>query len=73
MVTIYFDKQIFSHLFSAKEEKYSILREKILPHKDDFIFLYSNAHLFDLQQDTTNIKYEEMDFMQSIVDGNHII
>ena len=73
MVTIYFDKQIFSHLFSAKEEKYSILREKILSHMNDFIFLYSNAHLFDLQQDITDIKYEEMDFMQSIVDDNHII
>lgn len=42
MVTIYFDKQLFSHL------------------------------LFDLQQDMTDIKYEEMDFMQTIVDGNHI-
>lgn len=73
MVTIYFDKQLFSHLFKSQEEKYRVLREKILSHRDEFIFLYSNAHLFDLQQDTTDIKYEEMDFMQSIVDGNHII
>ncbi len=73
MVTIYFDKQLFSHLFKAQEEKYSVLREKILSHQDEFIFLYSNAHLLDLQQDTTDIKYEEMDFIQSIVDGNHMI
>ena len=73
MVTIYFDKQVFSHLFQAKEEKYSILLEKILSHKRDFIFLYSDAHLFDLQRDVTDIKYDEMDFMQSIVDGNHMI
>lgn len=72
MVTIYFDKQLFSHLFNAQEEKYRVLREKILSHRDEFIFLYSNAHLFDLQQDMTDIKYEEMDFMQTIVDGNHI-
>lgn len=72
MVTIYFDKQLFSHLFKSQEEKYRVLREKILSHRDEFIFLYSNAHLFDLQQDTTDIKYNEMDFMQSIVDGNHI-
>lgn len=72
MVTIYFDKQLFSHLFNAQEEKYRVLREKILSHRDEFIFLYSNAHIFDLQQDLTDIKYEEMDFMQTIVDGNHI-
>lgn len=73
MVTIYLDKQLFSHLFKAEEKKYSVLREKILSHKDKFIFFYSNAHLHDLQQDTTDIKYEEMDFIQSIVDGNHLI
>lgn len=73
MVTIYLDKQVFSHLFNAKEEKYARLREKILSHEDEFIFFYSNAHLFDLQDDKTDIKYSEMEFMQSIVDGNRLI
>lgn len=73
MVTIYLDKQVFSHLFKEREEKYSLLREKILSHKDEFIFFYSNAHLFDLQDDETDIKYSEMDFMQSIVVGNRLI
>lgn len=73
MITIYLDKQVFSHLFNAREEKYSLLREKILSHKDEFIFFYSNAHLFDLQDDKTDIKYSEMEFMQSIVDGNRLI
>lgn len=50
MITIYLDKQVFSHLFNAREEKYSLLRDKILSHKDEFIFFYSNAHLFDLQE-----------------------
>lgn len=73
MITIYLDKQVFSHLFNAREEKYSLLRDKILSHKDEFIFSYSNAHLFDLQDDETDIKYAEMEFMQSIVDGNRLI
>lgn len=73
MVTIYFDKQVFSHLFKAKDEKYVALREKILSHKDEFIFLYSNAHLLDLQNDTTDTKYAEMEFIQSIVDGNCLV
>ena len=49
------------------------MREKILSHKDEFIFFYSNAHLFDLQNDLTDCKYAEMEFMQSIVDGNRLI
>ena len=73
MVTIYFDKQVFSHLFKAKDEKYFAMREKILSHRDEFIFLYSNAHLMDLQNDTTDTKYAEMEFMQSIVDGNCLV
>lgn len=73
MTTIYFDKQVFSYLFSAKDEKYIRLREKIASHKEDFIFCYSNAHLFDLQDDRTDIKFKEMEFMQSIVDGNRLI
>ena len=28
MVTIYFDKQLFSHLFKSQEEKYLVLRKK---------------------------------------------
>ena len=59
--------------FNAKEEKYIILRDKILSHKDDFVFLFSDAHLLDLQQDSTDIKYKEMDFMQSVVGENCLI
>ena len=73
MVTIYLDKQVFSYLFKSNNEKCAALREKILAHKDEFIFCYSNAHLFDLQDDLTDTKYSEMDFMQSVVNGNHLI
>ena len=73
MVTIYFDKQVFSHLRNAKEEKYVKLYEKILLHKNEFIFLFSNAHLFDLKQDKTDIKFAEMEFIQSIVDSNRMV
>ena len=38
MITIYFDKQLFSHLFKSQEEKYLVLREKILSHRDEFIW-----------------------------------
>ena len=74
MITIYLDKLVFSYLFKAKEgDKYALLRDKILSHKDEFIFFYSNAHLFDLQNDQTPKKYDEMEFIQTIVDGNRLI
>lgn len=73
MVTIYLDKQIFSYLFKSNEAKYKTLKEKILSHKDDFIFLYSDAHLLDLQKDETEQKFAEMEFMQEIVDSNRLI
>lgn len=72
MVTIYFDKQVFSHLRNAKQEKHVRLLEKILSHKSEFIFLYSNALLFDLQQDKTDTKYAELEFIHSIVDNNYL-
>lgn len=72
MVTIYLDKQVFSHLFKGNEEKYRHLREKIYRHRDEFIFLYSEGHILDLQKDTTDIKFKELDFIKSIV-GNHCL
>ncbi len=73
MVTIYLDKQIFSYLLKSNEAKYKALKEKILSHKHDFIFLYSDAHLLDLQKDKTEQKFAEMKFMQEIVESNRLI
>lgn len=73
MTTIYFDKQIFSYLFKSKEDKHRNLLQKIIENKKDFIFLYSDAHLHDLYQDSTTLKYEELKFMKEIVDSNHLV
>ena len=72
MVTIYLDKQVFSHLFKGSEEKYRRLRDQILEHRDEFIFMYSEGHILDLQKDTTDIKFKELDFIKSVV-GNHCL
>ena len=72
MVTIYFDTHVFSHLYKCQEEKLQVLRRKILEHKDEFIFLYSDAHLQDLYNDPTETKFQELEFMKEIVDGYHI-
>ena len=72
MVTIYLDKQVFSHLFKGSKEKYRRLRDQILEHRDEFIFMYSEGHILDLQKDTTDIKFKELDFIKSVV-GNHCL
>ena len=72
MVTIYFDTHVFSHLYKCQDEKFQVLRRKILEHKDEFIFLYSDAHLQDLYNDPTETKFQELEFMKEIVDGYHI-
>lgn len=69
---IYFDKQILSNLFKNREEKYIALREKLLSNQSDCVFFYSDAHLMDLQQDQSEIKYAEMEFIQELTEGHRI-
>ncbi|MFT4611472.1 MAG: hypothetical protein ACJA1H_002617 [Glaciecola sp.] len=71
MVRIYFDKQIFSHLFKQEKSQYVILLEKIRKQKAS-LFCYSHAHLLDLKNDKTDIKYSELEFIDSIVNDNYL-
>ncbi|SFS83710.1 hypothetical protein SAMN04487906_1822 [Zhouia amylolytica] len=71
MPRIYFDKQIFSHLFKQEKAKYVKLLNQIRKQKAS-LFCYSHAHLRDLKNDKTNIKYSELEFMDSIVNDNYL-
>lgn len=71
MVRIYFDKQIFSHLFKQEKSQYIKLLDKIRAQKAS-LFCYSHAHLLDLKSDKTNIKYLELEFIDSIVNDNYL-
>lgn len=71
MVRIYFDKQIFSHLFKQEKAQYVKLLNQIRKQKAT-LFCYSHAHLRDLKNDKTNIKYSELKFMDSIVNDNYL-
>lgn len=69
---IYLDKQIFSHLFKGEKVPYINLLQKIVSSKSNHIYCYSHAHLQDLKNDKTDIKYEELEFMEKIVDDNYL-
>lgn len=71
MVRIYFDKQIFSHLFKGEKERYVELLNKIRKNTTN-LYCYSHAHLLDLKNDTSDIKYKELEFMETIVNDNYL-
>ena len=72
MEKIYFDKQIFSHLFKQTDPIYQNLYDELYSSKDKFIFYYSHAHLLDLKNDKTDIKYDELKFIESLVEDNYL-
>ena len=43
MVTIYFDTHVFRRLYKEQEEKFQVLRKKILEHKEEFIEKFDEA------------------------------
>ncbi len=71
MVRIYFDKQVFSDLFKQEKEEYIKLLDNIKSQKSS-LFCYSHAHLLDLKNDKTDIKYEELKFIETIVVDNYL-
>ena len=72
MQRIYFDKQIFSHLYNGEKIIYQKFLKDLLENRDKFLFCYSQAHLLDLQNDKTEIKYKELDFIEKLVGNNYI-
>lgn len=72
MERIYFDKQIFSHLFKGEKPLYQNFLKDLIDNKDRFLFCYSHGHLLDLKNDKTDIKYKELDFMESLVGDNYL-
>lgn len=72
MERIYFDKQIFSHLFKREKEEYINLWDNLIQNKDKFLFCYSHGHLLDLKNDKTDIKYKELEFIEKLVRDNYL-
>lgn len=79
MISVYFDSQIFRYLKNAdrlgepQKLLYRRLSEYISKNKEHLLFFYSHAHLLDLKNDTTDKKYDDLKFMQEVVDDNFLI
>ncbi|MCW5899978.1 MAG: hypothetical protein KIT10_11985 [Flavobacteriales bacterium] len=66
---IYLDKNIFSEL--RKPERQADL-EFLIQLKKRHVFVFSEAHLEDLNQDKTEKKRDDLLFMEQLVDRNYL-
>lgn len=79
MVSVYFDSQIFRYLKNAsrlsepQQSLYKKLNQYIEKNIEHLLFFYSHAHLLDLKNDATEKKYEDLEFMQGVVNDNFLI
>ena len=69
MTRVYLDSNIFRYL---KEVEKLDLFEKLISSKDELIYYYSFAHLSDLSRDKSEKKFEDLLFMEQIVDKNFL-
>ncbi len=64
---IYLDSNVLQDL---KEHRYKDLLNLIRSDRPRNVYCFSEAHLHDLNRDKTEIKYTDMDFIESIVENN---
>lgn len=71
MIRVYLDSNIFRYLKNIDNGENTLFR-KLIEFKDDIIFYYSSAHLSDLSRDTSEKKYQDLSFMEQLVDKNFL-
>lgn len=67
MIKIYFDHNVYQDLKKSDNEA---LLKKVMAAKEFAVFCFSEAHLYDLNQDKTDEKFNDMKFIESITDSN---
>ncbi|MBN8837685.1 MAG: hypothetical protein J0I09_10515 [Sphingobacteriia bacterium] len=72
MERIYFDKQIFSYLFKGTDPVYQKFLNDLYSNKKNFLYCYSHGHLLDLKNDPSDIKYKELEFIETLVGDNYL-
>lgn len=72
MTRIYLDSNIYRYLKNNDPGKYASLLATLINIKNQLIFYYSYAHLSDLGRDKTDKKFEDLIFMEQLVDKNFL-
>lgn len=72
MKRVYIDTNTFSQMKSAQEDRFAELKSILENEKDNFFFLFSRAHIDDLQNDKTNHRIDSLNFIESFC-GNYFL
>jgi len=72
MQRVYLDKNVFSEIQHPQNVRMECFRDSLLKHKNNFLYCYSTAHLLDLVRDKTDDKYDDLKFMERLVNDNFI-
>lgn len=72
MIRIYLDSNIYRFIKKDNTDLYQKLGKDLTKYGDRLIYYYSHAHLLDLKRDTTNMKYEDLRFMEKFVGTNYL-
>lgn len=73
MNRVYLDSNIYRCLKINQGNNSSSLFERLIQSKDEIMFYYSYAHLSDLSRDKTNKKFDDLNFMEQLVDSNFLM
>lgn len=73
MNRVYLDSNIYRYLKINKGNNSSSLFERLIQSKEEIMFYYSYAHLSDLSRDKTNKKFDDLNFMEQLVDSNFLM
>ena len=72
MTRIYFDTNVFSNLKKNQHSLYQELNKLIEHYRDNVSYMFSHAHVRDKKNDETELKYDDLAFMESIVKNNYL-
>ena len=72
MTRIYFDSNVFANLKKDSEEKYQKINQLINIYRRNLSFFFSHAHIRDKKKDTTDFKFDDFDFIESLTGNNYI-
>lgn len=67
---IYMDINVFATL---RDSNRKADLDYLIEQKRHHVFLFSDAHLDDLNRDATDMKFMDLEFMQRLVDSNYLV
>jgi len=73
MYRIYLDTNVFNILKRPDGDQYNHLRNAMERYSQNLHYIYSHAHLLDLQRDKTDNKFDDLKYLESWVGNSYIV